>query len=841
MRVIIALLAAYPLAAWPIADVQQSRQLLANTDQATVTSPQVDLSSILPPIWESPFFYLLHNESQHQFTYMDSAPFEFSDYDASVNMATSPSTGFLFGSDIGQGSDNISQRFFWYHEGRLRFSNVVMAEPACPSYVSSTEAALPTLQALRRQGYCEEADAMALACAWLEIVNDDSDLTAYLTLDVCENSCVHVRSCTDPSATTPTELWTRKMLAISNLRRGNWLTCEDPTSCILPLPSSTSQLDAAYADAIEYFCPSSLPTCSQYGEWFVNLILMRTGNYPQGAPSNVETLPPQLFNTDEAHKFLALSLGSDAATLGGQGSTIADWLGPMSDDDWHGMLHLGHVSVDSNAFMLHHTNGSYAHIDIGPETKAGNIIKAADYDNDGDLDLFIGRGNFGSARFVGNNSLLRNDGGVFTLVDVPVDSCAGGANGITAEWVDVDLDGYLDLFVGRENPNCELWHNQGDGTFVDRAAAFGVSHCGFAKGVAVGDVNNDGYPDLWIATLGGANLLYVNQGGSRFMDTALEANVGVYPTLAFPSVFMDINHDGHDDLLVGAHRPPDGGELFAHYMGAAWEEGPRMDKRLGEPDSGLSRLYLNLKDGTFRDVSEAYGLGPALGAMGMNVGDIDNDGYYDIYFGTGSPEFDRLTPSVMLRFDALEGHFEDVTIETGLGHLSNNHGIAFADVNNDGLQDIVASLGGPTTPLSHDALFLNPGDSRANAHNWIKVSLTGVKSNRLGHGARLQVVDCATGRSIHTRQGLGASFGANPVTVQHIGVGDAKLLNITVKWPHASFPVDTYAGLPVNKWVQLTEGAPAGARVKSLASWDRELLRGITSLDHVSGLPTIVA
>jgi len=544
---------------------------------------------------------------------------------------------------------------------------------------------------------------------------------------------------------------------------------------------------------------------------------MQTGGYPDAAPSNVNVFPPQLFtNTTAVRKFVPVGLGTDSQ--GGQGSSAAEFMGSTNDDNWEGLLDLLLSTPKRNTKRYTNTGtGNFSTIDFGDASIDADIIKTADIDNDGDVDLYLGRGNF--ALIPGqSNALLRNDDGNFTLLPLPgIASCNGSASGLTAEFLDFDLDGLQDLFVVNEMWDCELWHNQGNGSFVDVARTLNVTECGFGKGVAVGDPNNDGYPDVFIATFGGANFLYMNQGGRGFQNVAEQAGVSEHPIIAFPTVFMDVNNDGFEDLFVGSNRVPDAGELFAYYTGQVWEEQSLADDRYGV-NSQISRVYLNQGDGTFRDVSLEYGMEAAMGAMAMNVGDIDNDGWYDVYLGTGSPEFDRFMPNVML--NSVDGTgFRDVSFERGLAHVANAHGITFVDVNNDGFQDILESFGGPATPQATDVLFLNPGDD--NGYNWIKVSLSGVNANRLGQGAKLRI-DCDNGRTIFTRQGLGASFGSNPVTIQHVGLGNATAVSITVSWPHVSMPVDTYADLPVNSWVRLEEGNPAGATIKSLAVFDAD-------------------
>ena len=124
------------------------------------------------------------------------------------------------------------------------------------------------------------------------------------------------------------------------------------------------------------------------------------------------------------------------------------------------------------------------------------------------------------------------------------------------------------------------------------------------------------------------------------------------------------------------------------------------------------------KNGTFKNVSEKYGLLRSFDVMGLGLGDIDNDGFLDIYLGTGMPSFSGLYPNVLLRKNNGE-FFEDITIQTHTGHLQKGHQISIADINNDGFNDIYINIGGLfSSDFSFNAYFNNPG----NSNNYIKLS-----------------------------------------------------------------------------------------------------------------------
>jgi len=192
--------------------------------------------------------------------------------------------------------------------------------------------------------------------------------------------------------------------------------------------------------------------------------------------------------------------------------------------------------------------------------------------------------------------------------------------------------------------------------------------------------------------------------------------------------------------------------------------------------------------------------------MGANYGDLDNDGFLDIYLGTGAPSFASLMPNVMLKNDAGR-RFLDVTEPTGTGHLQKGHGIAFADLDNDGDEDIVLNVGGAVPGDRYDdALFENPGGS---GNNWIGLELIGVKSNRAAIGARIRLTLGRAGGASPLRMrevSSGGSFGANSLR-QHIGVGRAQVIEMMeIFWP-ASGTRQIFRNVPVNQFLRIREGA----------------------------------
>jgi hypothetical protein len=211
-----------------------------------------------------------------------------------------------------------------------------------------------------------------------------------------------------------------------------------------------------------------------------------------------------------------------------------------------------------------------------------------------------------------------------------------------------------------------------------------------------------------------------------------------------------------------------------------------------------------MKDGTFQDVTKEGALDKVFMPMGANFGDIDDDGYLDIYLGTGNPSYASLVPNVMLRNH--EGKvFADVTASSGTGELHKGHGVAFADIDNDGDEDLLAQISGATPGDAHPfRLFENPG----NNSDWINLHLIGVKSNRAAIGARIKVTveNTAGPRSIYRTVSSGGSFGASPLA-QHIGLGKSvRLTELEIWWP-ASHTRQVFTGIGKNQFFEIKEFA----------------------------------
>ncbi len=531
--------------------------------------------------------------------------------------------------------------------------------------------------------------------------------------------------------------------------------------------------------------------------WLLNIVAMTLGDYPEGVAKPFR-LPPESFESDfDIGDFpnIAPALGVDTFNL--SGGVVVD------DFDQDGRLDIVTSTSDPKGPMTFYRNegdGTFADASdssrLNDQLGGLNLI-GGDYDNDGDTDLFVLRGAwlFDDGRI--RNSLLNNNGdGTFSDVTREAGLADPAYPTQAAAWADFDNDGDLDVYVCNESrmPHdpkgdfpSQLFRNNGDGTFSDVAVSAGVTNDRYCKGVAAGDYDNDGDMDLYVSNAG-VNRLYRNNGDGTFSDVARQAGVTEPEERSFATWFFDYDNDGWLDLFVAGFQ-----STIADLAAEA----------LGRPHDGLlPRLYQNRGDGTFRDVTVSMGLNHVYLPMGANFGDLDNDGWLDVYLTTGDPDFQSLMPNVMLRNDGGR-RFQDVTQSGGFGHLQKGHGVAFADLDNDGDQDIYHQLGGffPGDKF-RNALFHNPG------HNgrFIHISLVGTKSNRDAVGARIQIdVETDAGeRELHRAVGVVSSFGGSPRR-QEIGLGQAGTIRrLQIDWP-ASGIRQVFADVPMDGWIRIRE------------------------------------
>ncbi len=599
----------------------------------------------------------------------------------------------------------------------------------------------------------------------------------------------------------------RVLRAISLLRIGeqeNCLVNHNAESCLFPIRGAgIHQLPRGSLGAIRVFTEELTQRPNDLrSRWLLNIAYMTLGQYPAQVPPQW-LIPPEKFASDYDIKpfpDVAMSLGLDVNGLAG-GVIMEDFDGDgfldlmVSDWSLYGQLRLFHNNGDGTFTERTAEAGLTGLV-------SGLHIMQTDYNNDGLPDVFIPRGAWLGASGHFPKSLLRNNGdGTFTDVTEEAGLLSPHPSQ-TAVWFDYDGDGWLDVFIGNESSNadvnpCELYHNNHDGTFTECAAQCGVQVNRFIKGVVSADFNHDGRPDLYLSNRDGSNLLFRNDGpragsdGTKwsFTDVAAQAGVGTQ-TASFPTAFLDYDNDGWPDILVTGYRIRDVGDICADYLGLPH-------------DGERARLYHNNHDGTFKDVTQEVGLYKVIHAMGLNYGDLDNDGWLDFYAGTGDPDLATLIPKRMFRNNGGK-NFQEVTTSGGFGMLQKGHAISFGDIDNDGDQDIYSVVGGAYTgDTAYSQLFLNPG----HGNHWITIKLEGKESNRIAIGAQLKVNTMEGGkpRAIYKTVSTGASFGTLPLR-QEIGLGQAtEITSIEIFWPTTG-KTQTLKGLPMDHFYKVTEG-----------------------------------
>ena len=589
------------------------------------------------------------------------------------------------------------------------------------------------------------------------------------------------------------------LLGLANLRLGEQENCcknHNAQSCILPLQAVAkhrlpegSRNAAEIFELIYNFKPN--PTT----RWLINLAHMTLGQYPQGVnDDHLINFPDWKSERKDFPVFRDVATDIDVAEVGLAGGVCME---DFNGDDLLDLFITSYGMRDQVKLFLNDGRGGFH--DATKESGLEGIVSGlncihADYDNDGDVDIFILRGAWFGKSGQHPNSLLRNDGnGRFDDVTESAGVLSYKPTQ-SAVWTDVNKDGYIDLFVANESSvsdryPCELYLNQRDGTFVEATdtAGLGKLH-GYFKGVAAGDIDNDGWPDIYLSDMGGLNRLLRNVEG-KFVDVTQSANVSG-PIYSFPTWFWDVDNDGDQDIFVSGYDLPSMADLSGDFA----------LELMGKPViTAKPKLYLNDGRGVFTNESRDWQVNRTMYAMGANFGDLDNDGNLDFYVGTGSPQFQSVIPNRMFR-NTGENQFEEVTSAGGFGHIQKGHGIAFGDLDGDGDQDIYAVMGGAVEgDVFANILYENPTTDQ----NWITLQLVGVSTNRSAIGTRLELT-LEDGRKLYRTVGTGGSFGASSLQ-QEIGIGSsATVKELKIYWQNG--PMQSFTGLAVNRKYRITEG-----------------------------------
>lgn len=542
-----------------------------------------------------------------------------------------------------------------------------------------------------------------------------------------------------------------------------------------------------------------------------------TASLPQ-AP--IVVLPKPVFaDVTEAAglNFLNQKGVTDALDVGG-GAVIFDFNNDGFDDIFL-------ANGEGGAHALYRNNGDGIFTDVASAAGLadlpgeGNGGCAADYDNDGHVDLYVTR--------YGPNQLVRNrgDGTFLPVTSVAGVAGSGSARSMGCAWGDYDGDGWIDLIVvrhtrARELPNWRegslsremreskefleafdpllLYRNNGDGTFTNVTHLLGDAsqpslrgYLGNVWGTGFqpiwADFNNDRRPDLYIVNDFGhtvqPNVLWRNDGPGadgawHFTDVSAKSRAGV-SMFGMGVAVGDYNNDGSLDL----------------YM----------------TNIGDNVLLRNNGDGTFARAERGAQVG--LGRLGLFLRvtwgavffDFDNDGDEDLYVVSGHLGHSPITvqnlsmqPNALLRNEG-HGTFVDVSLRSGANDPGIGRGGFFLDFNNDGCLDLLV-----TNLRERPKLFHNVCDS---GNNWLTIKLQGTASNRDGIGARIQIVAGGTSRIREVAAGS-SQMGQNMLAA-HFGLGSASVVDsVTVRWP--SGRVQTLNQVHANQRLTITEPAGGG-------------------------------
>jgi hypothetical protein len=467
--------------------------------------------------------------------------------------------------------------------------------------------------------------------------------------------------------------------------------------------------------------------------------------------------------------------------------------------------------------------------------KKTNGVAVADYDLDGDLDVyFVAKQQYNENDASTWNRFFRNNGNS-TFSDITLE--AGVISRVSgqpfnemgykfgAAWGDYDNDGYPDVYLTNYGPNL-LYRNQGDGTFVDVTASAGVaSSASLSHSSAVWwDYDLDGDLDLYVSAWRGPNIMYENNGDGTFADVT--AASGLVDRLAtWTSIPIDGNNDSLPDLyVVDDFKAP-------------------------------NKFFLNLGNKTFREATQEFGLISRGNGMGVAVGDYNNDGLFDIYVTniSGLELFDNETNPLFTNTG--QGSFVDKAAETGVAIAGWGWGTEFFDCDHDGDEDLYAVNGydfngddADTTNFFFqnildsniqsfinvtnqcgadgwaDGLGLvafdydNDGDldllvsnakeepylyeNQSASQNWLKIELEGVESNRTAFGT---IVKVTAGGTSYYRQYDGVDFLGQSAQPLHFGVGDKPMVDeITIRWPRGR--EEKVLNVAANQLIKIKEG-----------------------------------
>jgi enediyne biosynthesis protein E4 len=518
-------------------------------------------------------------------------------------------------------------------------------------------------------------------------------------------------------------------------------------------------------------------------------------------------IAPMIYGGVDRDTYIIESMGGGCAFL------------DFDNDGWMDIFILGGSRLEgtpsgaTNRLYKNNRDGSFTDV----TKKAGlhdvgwaNGVCVGDYNNDGFEDLFC--------TYFGQNKLYHNNGnGSFT--DVTQQAGLLDANtrfGTGCTFLDYNRDGLLDLFVSNyvrfdlehatkpsaSNPTCNyeglavycgprgmvggshsLYRNNGDGTFTEVSKEAGIAgiKSSYALTAVSADFDEDGWPDIFVASDSTPSLLFLNNHDGTFREEGLLRGVAVTAegneNAGMGVGIGDYSLDGHLDLFkTHFQRQPSG-------------------------------LYHNSGKGDFDDVTTSSGIGieSRFVSWGAGIVDLDNDGYPDIFLVTGNvyPELEKIYPQLPYKGPRIvyrnlgRGRFEELIDEAGPG-ISARHpsrGCAFGDFDNDGdLDVIIMNVNEPPSLLRNDAPEEN---------HWLKIKLVGTKSNRSAIGARVLL---RYGKKVQAQEVLSqSSYLSNNDSRLHFGLGQEISADVEIRWPSGLH--QRFSDLPADHLVTIKEGS----------------------------------
>jgi hypothetical protein len=515
---------------------------------------------------------------------------------------------------------------------------------------------------------------------------------------------------------------------------------------------------------------------------------------------------PTIYGGAETNKYILETTGCGAAFF------------DYDNDGWLDLFLVNGTTLEAkagescNRLLRNNRNGTFTDVTraAGLERSGwGQGVCIGDFDNDGYDDLFV--------TYWGQNVLYHNNrNGTFTDVTQKAGLVTEPHWGAGCAFVDYDFDGHLDLFLtnyieldlktapppgsgscvyqgmpvncgpqGLTRAKSFLFRNNRDGTFTDVSERSGIRKAppSYGLGVLVGDFDNDGKPDIYVANDSEMSYLFWNNGDGTFTEGGLEAGVAT-------------NRDGRNQSGMGVAAGDYDGDGMLDIFKTNFSD-------------DLPNLYRNRGKRVFEEQTLNAGLGIYSRVLGWGCGfvDFDNDGWPDIFYANGHvyPEIDRLKGPIHYRQPKVlyqnlsNGKFRDVSTLAGPAITAplSSRGCAFGDFDNDGLIDIAIN------PINSVPQLLHCTSNAGN--NWITLKLVGTKSNRSAIGARVRCIRGSHTQIDEVRSG-GSFYSQNDLRI-HFGLGTSTSIDkLEVHWPGGQ--IDQFSNIAANRFLKIVEGKP---------------------------------